>query len=395
VDQAAFEQLLYESESNTLDFKRDQYRFQSASDDDQSELLKDILGFANAWRRNDAFILIGVDEVTGGACNVVGITDHLPDHSIQQFVNARTNVPVHFRYFVQPYEGLQVGIIKVDLEQERPVYLKEDFGRLKARHVYVRRGSSTDLQSPAMPDEIFRMGRASISKSELSLSVELANPKENDLCGNDVTLQLTKRRYEGLLPSGGRRYSEGPGHFGVVTVEHSGENPNYWTELRSYHCELGILNSFRIAVTNRSQCAAENIEVEVFADRHEAVSLLNYNNYPSPPTRVRNQFFVPNIRSSIAGIARDPVLQLGPIGSKERILAKYPLLQPGRTAYSERIAIKNNGCGNVEFNGHVYASNLENPIAVTLTLMFNMREETITLKDLREFSDYINPQRSK
>ena len=47
-----FEQLLYEEESPSLDFKRDQYRFVRATEDDKSELLKDLLGFANAWRRS-------------------------------------------------------------------------------------------------------------------------------------------------------------------------------------------------------------------------------------------------------------------------------------------------------------------------------------------------------
>jgi predicted HTH transcriptional regulator len=43
------------------------------ADDEKSELLKDILGFANAWRRATAYILIGVKEVRGGRSNVVGI----------------------------------------------------------------------------------------------------------------------------------------------------------------------------------------------------------------------------------------------------------------------------------------------------------------------------------
>ena len=41
-----FESLLHEEESSSLDFKRDQYPFVGASDDDKSELLKDILAFA-------------------------------------------------------------------------------------------------------------------------------------------------------------------------------------------------------------------------------------------------------------------------------------------------------------------------------------------------------------
>lgn len=58
-----FEELLHEEEGPSLDFKREQYRFNSCDDEARSELLKDILAFANAWRRSDAYILIGVEEV--------------------------------------------------------------------------------------------------------------------------------------------------------------------------------------------------------------------------------------------------------------------------------------------------------------------------------------------
>lgn len=43
------------------------------------ELLKDVLAFANAFGRDEAFILIGVLEVKGSRAQVVGITDHLDD----------------------------------------------------------------------------------------------------------------------------------------------------------------------------------------------------------------------------------------------------------------------------------------------------------------------------
>ena len=46
-----FESLLFEEEGTTIDFKKEQYRFVNATEDEKSELLKDILGFANAWRR--------------------------------------------------------------------------------------------------------------------------------------------------------------------------------------------------------------------------------------------------------------------------------------------------------------------------------------------------------
>ena len=106
-----FEQLLFEEESTTLDFKKEQYRFVKATDDEKSELLKDILGFANAWRRSEAYILIGVEDIRGGRGNVIGIsaTKHLDDHSLQQFVNNITNQPVLFHYEAFGFEEKQVN----------------------------------------------------------------------------------------------------------------------------------------------------------------------------------------------------------------------------------------------------------------------------------------------
>lgn len=40
-----FERLLYEEEGTTIDFKKEQYCFVKAADEEKSELLKDILGF--------------------------------------------------------------------------------------------------------------------------------------------------------------------------------------------------------------------------------------------------------------------------------------------------------------------------------------------------------------
>jgi predicted HTH transcriptional regulator len=127
-----FEQLLYEEESTSLDFKREQYRFVRATEDEKSELLKDILGFANAWRRSDAYILIGIEDVRGGRGHTLGIPDaeHLDDHSLQQFVNSLTNQPVRFHYEAFGYEGKQFGIIIIG-EQIRPIYLKRDYGKLQ------------------------------------------------------------------------------------------------------------------------------------------------------------------------------------------------------------------------------------------------------------------------
>jgi hypothetical protein len=152
------EELLNEDESSTLDFKRDQYPFDKATDEQKGELLKDILAFANAWRRTDAYILVGAQDVKGGRSNANGVSSHFDDATIQQFVNSKTNRPVTFSYEVFPFEGTQIGVFHLPL-QDRPIYLKADFGKLNRHVVYLRRGSSTDI---ADPDEVAKMGTLKI-----------------------------------------------------------------------------------------------------------------------------------------------------------------------------------------------------------------------------------------
>ena len=79
MDLKLLERLLHEPESQSLDFKQAQYRFERASEFEKSELLKDVLAFANSWRRTSAYILIGVQEVKGGRGQVIGIDDHIED----------------------------------------------------------------------------------------------------------------------------------------------------------------------------------------------------------------------------------------------------------------------------------------------------------------------------
>lgn len=153
------EQLLNEDESSSLDFKKEQYPCVGASDEQKSELIKDILAFTNAGRRTDAYILIGVEEVKGGRSRVVGVQQHLEDASLQELVNSKTQRPVEFSYRGYPFEGLQLGIITIAL-QEHPVFLdKKDYGKLRKHVVYIRRSSST---SEAKPDEIASMGAAAL-----------------------------------------------------------------------------------------------------------------------------------------------------------------------------------------------------------------------------------------
>jgi predicted HTH transcriptional regulator len=176
------EQLLHEGESSSLDYKRDQYPFASATDEDKGELLKDILAFANGWRHADGYILIGVEEVAGGRSNVVGVPSHIPENDLQQFVNSKTNRPVTFSYRAYPFEGKQIGIITVP-QQDRPIYLKKNYGKLQKEVVYYRQGTTTAI---ATPDDIARMGSGP-AKQQASLVVEFADPAQEVSLGDRIS----------------------------------------------------------------------------------------------------------------------------------------------------------------------------------------------------------------
>jgi hypothetical protein len=139
MDESLLESLLYQQESTTLDFKAQQYPFVKGTAEQKSELLKDILVFANAWRQSDAHILIGVEEAKGGRSIVSGIPpgNHLDDHNVQQFVCSKTNRPVPFSYAPFVTGGVEIGVLTLPLPDQRPFYLIDNFGRLERNVVYI------------------------------------------------------------------------------------------------------------------------------------------------------------------------------------------------------------------------------------------------------------------
>jgi len=158
-------ELLYEEEGSTLDFKEEQYPFiNEENKHKKSELLKDILAFANAWRRDNAYILIGVKEVKGAKSEVLGIEQDIDDATLQEFINGKTNKPIEFEYKTVDLDGKNIAYIKIFL-QNRPFFVKKDYGKVKANTIYLRRGSSTAI---ATPDEIYDMGKAQIETETTS-----------------------------------------------------------------------------------------------------------------------------------------------------------------------------------------------------------------------------------
>jgi schlafen family protein len=394
MDDTLFERLLYEEENHTLDFKKEQYRFVKATDEEKSELLKDILGFANAWRRSEAYILIGVEDVRGGRANAVGIlaTDHLNDHSLQQFVNNLTNRPVLFHYEAFGFERKQVAIIRIE-EQVRPVYLKRDFGKLKRNEVYVRRGSSTDPTKPATPEEIAQMGSASRPEAA-ELVVEFAEVKRDDSLG------ISKAWYAELCDMPPRksipdlepvREAHPTGWLSVASIsslygEHL--NRDYYRELASYESARRLFRPLRLVVRNVGHVAANSVRAELTIRADAGARAIYPWTLPHAPSRQPGWLADYRRLGQVQPALHHPGdVTIDRNDERTRIVIDCGNLQPGRRVWSEVFCIGKGASGDISLVGQVYADNLPRPKDFTLTISVTVARTRVTVADLMSLPD--------
>jgi hypothetical protein len=398
MNHALFERLLYEEESTTLDFKKEQYRFVKASDEDKSELLKDILGFANAWRRSEAYILIGVEDVRGGRGNVVGIpaSDHLDDHSLQQFVNNLTNRPVRFHYEAFGFEGKQVGVIRIE-EQPRPLYAKRDYGKLKKNEVYVRRGSSTDPTKPASLDEIAQMGsgQAVVSK-EPSLAVQFAAVDRERPLGERIEWsaefcdmpdfksipKLDDRPAPVRLPGGQTFHLPSISDFGL----NDRLNKDYYHDLANYLFIRRLVKKLRLVVSNTGEVPATEVRLEIRAINGQGFGIVDDTEIPKAPKR-RESILATRALDKMKfrpAFQRTGYVDIEKNDHETKVEIECGNLQPGRTVWTDTFWMGIGQSGEVKLTGHLYAANLPQPQEFTLTIHADVNRTTLTVKQLLE-----------
>lgn len=378
---ALFESLLREEEGVLLDFKRDQYRFARATDEDKSELLKDILGFANAWRRADSYILIGVADVRGDRGRVIGVSEQLDDHSLQQFVMYQTNRPVRFHYEAFRFEDKDVGIIRIDLAQSRPIYLKRDFGQLKARQIYVRRGSSTDPTNPASPDEVAEMGRSvSVADAPPELRVQFAEI-ERDLAIGD---QMTWEAVNVTLPPAKDipDYSTRSEMYGIGV---HADNRHFFRELAKYAAFMSVYRPVRLLIENTGATAARDVRIELPVITERGVRLASCA--PSQPDR-RSYSGLLNLPDlHVRPARREPGdVDIARAADGARIEVDCGDMQPGRRVWSEKFYVAITKSGATRLEGQILAATLREPKSFALIVEAVVTNASMSTEDLRKLS---------
>jgi hypothetical protein len=377
---AFLESFLYRTESETLDFKEGQYAFARATPEQKSELLKDILAFANAWRDTDAYILIGIREVKGAKSIVTGIaaTDHFDDHSLQQFVSSKTNRPVSFSY--QPFAsgGLQIGVLALPATDQRPFFLNSDFGLLKKNVVYIRRGSST---AEATPDEVISMAAKAASRPQPYLTLEFCDGETRDRKGQAIEIHpgILNLPDSHAFPIYGRPASYSMSGFSMPSG--SMDNNDYYVEMAEY---LKVRNRFPpvyLAVSNSSEELADSVVITMRLESIPNVEARDEDGFPDHPSR--HNF---SMKALHPALARSTHVSL--YGLRYEIKVDMGNIQPGQIAYSAQpFYLCSTSEAEVVVEATISANNLRSPITVPLTVALRPRVVRGSIDQIVQFAD--------
>jgi hypothetical protein len=249
--------LRYKSEGTDIDFKSAQYRFIGGSDEDKSEMLKDILAMANAWRDGPGYILLGFKDQRPHPAALVGISQSIDDAKVQQFVHGKVKPKLTFKYEEHIYESKTVGVVTIP-KQKRAFYLAHAYGKLKSNVVYVRRGSSTD---EAEPPEIAAMALADAGRGDVRLDLSVLTPDNEEL---HDTFALNYLQFPARLPDyESPRRETGP--FGLQYAAPSmwHDNRDFWREYAEYARAQEALIEMKFVLHNRSEVQLSNAKLEV------------------------------------------------------------------------------------------------------------------------------------
>jgi hypothetical protein len=377
------ETLLNMHESDILDFKREQYPFERASKNEKGELIKDILAFANAWKTTDAHILIGVKEVAGCRACVLGVTQHIDDAKFQQLVNLKTNVPIKFAYIAVEIDEKQVGVLRIEKVQRRPVFLKEDFGKLKKGDVYLRRGSSTDV---AGPEEIARMGAASFMTIDSAPSIELGFgiPSERKTFGSSIEVFprvfVDPPRLSANEVTEAMKTMMAGLESGVLeqvrqqktlssTIQHSLFPKPTPKELREYYQEVALLVPVGLYVRNIGEVVAQDVRAEISLPIVDGLEVVEEQDHPrNRPSS--NSFIVNNHNFMIS-----QNLTLTRTTEKLLFEANFGKIQPQAEAWLyDLFYISSDRLLEVEMSARIFADNLPRPIDTLLKIQVSPTE---------------------
>ena len=375
------ESLLYQNEGTALDFKREQYPFIGATDEQKAELLKDILAFANSWRQSDAYIVIAVEAVQGGKHIPVGTDEHFDDAQLQQFVNCKTNRKVELSYEIHLFEGKRIGVIKIP-KQERPTYANKKFGKVDKDVVYYRLGSSTAI---ANPEDIARMGKETAQSVLVpSMNLQFADYETRQELGDSIKLFSTAyEKPRKPLPDAGQ--ARGSGISGFIAPTSIGEmiNSHYWRDKEEYIRLKSLAKPVTLVISNKSRTLAEKVRVEIIGSSLDGITVLR--DLPTEPAYRHIESFSRNVPRIRSVFQQEPRTVVSYHGNQWTLTVSFGNVQPqSRVWADEPFYIGSKQKDRLEMEAIIYADNLPEPQKVKFAIDFEIEKKlTLTIDTLK------------
>jgi hypothetical protein len=258
-----FYRLLYEEASDILIFRPHEYKFDGALTMEKGELLRDIVSAANAWRRTDTYILVGVEAVKGERSRILGIINHLDEEKIRKFVNDILQEPILFYYKDLTIERKKIGMIHIPVQQ-RPFYLREDFANLKKYVIYVRRG---DIIREADTEEAARIKETRVEpdRSDMSFQVEFAHGGTQKILGDYLNLNTFSIETPPLDTLPDFKFSNDSKTTGDTCsfeiVERA--NPHFYREMAAHLQKIGSVGQIDFCITNTGLETAREVFLDI------------------------------------------------------------------------------------------------------------------------------------
>ena len=367
------EGLLHEGEGTALDFKSAQYPFVNADVGEKAELIKDILAFANSWRRTTAYILVGVGEAKGGRSKVVGVEYHLDDASLHQFLNEKTQRPVDFSYQIVPIEGATIGAIEIPL-QERPTYLTKRFGPLRELVVFIRDGSSTRV---ATPNEIAKMGAADVLGETPHLTLQWAALDERIALPSPYTVSALV--LEPPLPP---HTFVRPGPRFPVTDPFS--NPSYSQEVIAYAAERAFFTGLGLRLKNQSSVVSKRIRFIGHVAKSAGIVIQDWIDGPPSRDRLIGQ----GLSESMFRSPQDIDLNVQDYGDRWEIEIDFGDVRPRDEAWTTNgLFIGTMNSGAISLQGELRGDNLPEPLMCELEVRVEVERRAMGVSDVAPYLD--------
>jgi hypothetical protein len=353
VTDALLEELRHRGEGSDLDYKAERYLFSKATDEEKSELLKDILALANTHREGTAHILIGFKENPPYPAVVVGIADEgaIDDSRIQEFVNGKLETKLVFRYEERVFDGHRIAVIAIP-RQQRPFYLKKDYGKLTKDTVYVRRGTSTGIASPR---EIAMMGAAHLSRGEPAVRLFFQTPQNLPF---PDTFEREFLNFPADLPD--YVVEQRMPHY----IRAEGTNRDYLRDRANYYSSWGRVIEVRISVENRSAFSLADVHIEITCrcPTGTSVALLRMDDMPDEPAtsglanivRIPTMFEQAKRRMTVDDRSNEPISHIA-VGT----------MRPGQSIRAEEdLAILPSAPGAFALVARILANEIPSPLTI-------------------------------